>query len=189
MNDLTLRDQFNRRKYLTQKERKAFKRHAKRLSSPGREFCLLLYYTGCRPSEALLTNMTSLDMEQNIVVIRTLKQKGETPAIKKRELPLPGRFMKQLFKLCDDAKPESCLFHFSRTTAWRIVKEVMETAGIAGIHATCKGLRHAFAIACLLKKIPLTQIQRWLGHAKLETTAIYIEACGAEARNYARRIW
>lgn len=37
--------------------------------------------------------------------------------------------------------------------------------------------------------IPLNIVQRWLGHARIETTAIYASAIGDEERNLARRAW
>jgi site-specific recombinase XerD len=33
------------------------------------------------------------------------------------------------------------------------------------------------------------QIQRWMGHARLETTAIYASVLGEEERILARRTW
>jgi hypothetical protein len=32
-------------------------------------------------------------------------------------------------------------------------------------------------------------VLRWLGHARIETTAIYASAVGEEERNLARRAW
>lgn len=32
-------------------------------------------------------------------------------------------------------------------------------------------------------------VQRWLGHARIETTAIYAGALGEEERNLARKTW
>jgi site-specific recombinase XerD len=52
-----------------------------------------------------------------------------------------------------------------------------------------KALRHGFAIEAGQKGVPLNVIQRWLGHARLETTAIYAQALGNEERNLARRTW
>jgi site-specific recombinase XerD len=50
-------------------------------------------------------------------------------------------------------------------------------------------LRHGFAVACLTQKIPLPAVQKWLGHARLETTAIYLEVSGDEERELAKRLW
>jgi integrase len=65
----------------------------------------------------------------------------------------------------------------------------MVQAQIVGAMASPKGLRHGFAIACIGKSIPLPTIQKWLGHARLETTAIYLGASGEEERTLARRLW
>ena len=41
-------------------------------------------------------------------------------------------------------------------------------------------------VACIEKGIPLNLVQRWLGHARLTTTAIYADAVGEEERHIAR---
>jgi site-specific recombinase XerD len=70
-----------------------------------------------------------------------------------------------------------------------MIKAKMKEAGVNGTRATPKGLRHSFAIACLSKEIPLTTVQKWLGHARLDTTSIYSNAVGKEEREMARRLW
>jgi integrase/recombinase XerD len=37
--------------------------------------------------------------------------------------------------------------------------------------------------------VPLNLIQRWMGHAQLTTTTIYLEAMGAEEKSFAARMW
>jgi site-specific recombinase XerD len=70
-----------------------------------------------------------------------------------------------------------------------MVKDCMGRAGIIGGMASPKGLRHGFAVACLAEKIPLPTVQKWLGHARMETTAIYLEVSGDEERELAKRLW
>jgi len=70
-----------------------------------------------------------------------------------------------------------------------LIRAAETRAGITGAMASPKGLRHGFAIACIAKSIPLPTIQKWMGHARLETTAIYLGVSGDEERNLARRIW
>jgi integrase len=41
----------------------------------------------------------------------------------------------------------------------------------------------------LARKIPLPIVQRWLGHSRLETTAIYLDVSGDEERELAKRLW
>lgn len=65
----------------------------------------------------------------------------------------------------------------------------MQRAEVNGAHATPKGLRHAFGVACAVNKIPLPIIQKWLGHEHMETTAIYMQATGEEERSLAACLW
>jgi integrase/recombinase XerD len=37
--------------------------------------------------------------------------------------------------------------------------------------------------------VPLNLVQKWLGHARMETTAIYLQATGPEEREMAERMW
>jgi hypothetical protein len=37
--------------------------------------------------------------------------------------------------------------------------------------------------------VPLNMMQKWLGHARIETTAIYVNALGSEERAIAARMW
>ena len=66
----------------------------------------------------------------------------------------------------------------------------MTDAGIApGPHACPGGLRHGFALHAVRSGVPLHLVQRWLSHASLATTAIYLQAIGAEEREIAARMW
>jgi site-specific recombinase XerD len=87
------------------------------------------------------------------------------------------------------ANREHRLWLWGRTTAWKLVKSVMLEAGIAGCLCKPKALRHAFAIEAGQKGVPLNIVQRSLGHARIETTAIYASAIGEEERNLAKRAW
>jgi integrase/recombinase XerD len=65
----------------------------------------------------------------------------------------------------------------------------MDDAGLGGLHATPKGLRHGVGGAAAQNDIPLNLVQRWLGHAQLSTTAIYADAVGPEEHAIAARVW
>jgi hypothetical protein len=62
----------------------------------------------------------------------------------------------------------------------------MRKAGIAENLSKPKALRHTFALTAGQSGIPLDIVQRWLGQARIETTAIYASAIGDEERNLAR---
>jgi integrase/recombinase XerD len=56
--------------------------------------------------------------------------------------------------------------------------------------AACpRGLRHGFGVGSLQSGVPLNLVQRWLGHARISTTAIYADASGPEELAFARHFW
>lgn len=191
---IELFDGNGQRKYLTGEERQRFHDVARR--QPSYEvmtFCLFLYWTGCRISEALAILRSRVDFESKAVTIESLKKRRRGVF---RQVPLPEAFLRELDQVHRLRKPKRgenrqdwLLWEWSRRTATRRVEEVMAAAGIEGIHATAKGLRHAFAIECLQKGIPLNLASKWLGHASLTTTAIYANALGEEERMIAARLW
>jgi hypothetical protein len=66
----------------------------------------------------------------------------------------------------------------------------VQAAGLEGVPASPKGLRHGFGVAAVTAGIPLNLVQKWLGrHAQLSTTAVYANAVGAEEKDVARRMW
>ena len=79
-----------------------------------------------------------------------------------RSVPIPDSLTAVCRELTTGLQSSSRLWPFSRATAYRLVKEYMARAGIAGGMASPKGLRHGFAVACLAQKIPLTTAKNWL---------------------------
>lgn len=81
------------------------------------------------------------------------------------------------------------LWSCSRVTAWRFVKGAMLEAGVAGRPACPRGLRHGFGVATLQASVPLNLVQRWMGHARIATTAIYTSVSGDEELAFAVKFW
>lgn len=180
-------DRHGSRKYLNGAERRAFYEATKNETNPVRRaFCLTLFYTGCRISEALNLTAGRVDLSQKSLTFETLKRRRRGVF---RSVPVPDSLAALFGELLADGTTTSLVWQFSRPTAYRMVKDCMELAGVRGNMASPKGLRHGFAIACIAEKIPLPTIQRWLGHARLETTAIYLGVSGEEERNLASRLW
>ena len=65
----------------------------------------------------------------------------------------------------------------------------MHLAGISGPQACPRGLRHAWGVAAVTAGVPLPTIAAVLGHASIETTAVYTTAIGAQARELIARVW
>lgn len=194
---MRLYDDHGQRLYLTPEERQLFAGAALHAaaSNEARTFCRTLYYTGCRPSEALQFTSDRVDFNSGVMVFRTLKKRKDPetgrPKIKYRAVPVPGSFLDEL-NLVHNLKGQArsfCLWPWSRATGWTRVKEVMQAAGIDGAHATGKGLRHGFGVAHAVKRTPLNKLQQWLGHEDMNTTAIYMQAVGEEERELAAAVW
>jgi len=181
----TLFDGAGARKYLCGSEVPRFLAAAQRADPATSVFCALLAFTGCRLSEALAVTPAQLDAETGRVTFRTLKRRR----LMHRAVPVPPELMQALRRIARAQPQDAPLWRWCRQTAWRRVKRVMDAADIAGTHAVPKGLRHGFGVANAEQNVPMGTTQKWLGHAKLETTAIYQQAVGREEHAFARRLW
>ncbi|MCW5687105.1 MAG: site-specific integrase [Pseudolabrys sp.] len=179
------------RKYLTADERRRFIAAAR---GDARDdlctLCLTLAYTGCRISEAVALVASSIEVDDGFIAIRSLKKR--TRAAVMREVPIPPDLVRVLGEVhgLNESHPGKKLWALSRSQAWRLVKRVMDRAGIApGPHRTAKGLRHGFGVHAVRSGVPINLVQRWLGHASLSTTTIYLQVMGDEERAIAARMW
>jgi integrase/recombinase XerD len=177
--------QGGQRKYLLPAERKAVAQVCESLPVAERLFILTLLHTGCRLSEALELTRSSIDERAGYILFRTLKQRD---SIRHRAVPIPETLMTELLAWADE-EDWVRLWRVGRTQAWTWVKNAFSRAELSGIAATPKGLRHGFGVACMEVGVPLTLIQKWMGHADLRTTAIYLNVSGAEERRQAMRLW
>jgi integrase len=130
--------------------------------------------------------------QRGVVAIVTLKRRRHVV----REIPLPRKLVAAIelhFGICaaqtDAASCERRLWGWHRTTAWRLIKEVLGQGGVAGRRASPRGFRHGFGVCALQASVPLNLVQRWLGHARMSTTAIYADASGPEEQSFAKRFW
>lgn len=191
---ITLFDESGNRKYLTPSERELFYQATAEVPKDWRMFGLMIYYTGCRLSEALNTKVKDIDFSAGVATIGTLKQRKSGVY---RQVPLSDDFMRSLDNSFDlrilqkkNSKTRNqFIWGWSRQHGYQVVKKIMDKAELEGAYAMPKGLRHAFAIACLDKGLPLNMVQKWLGHSSIETTAIYANAVGEEERKLAAKLW
>lgn len=175
------------RKYLDQQERQRFLRSASRMREPIRLFCEVLAYTGCRLSEALNIRPSHIDQGHCALIFETLKQRN---AIRYRHIAVPKSLMRRLMRfLKNRSLSNSRVWQVHRQTAWRWIKLVMSNAGITGVSANSRGLRHGFAIASIQRRVPLPLVQKWMGHTRVTTTQIYTDIVGPQQRTYAKRTW
>src|SRR5580658_2483689 len=184
---MRLYDHTGQRKYLTPAERQEFLRATEAAPHNVRTFCATLAHTGCRLSEALALTATRVDVRAGVLVFESLKKRRKGIY---RAVPVPPDFLETLQAVHDlAALGDARLWNWSRTTGWRRVREVMNAAALRGRSATPKGVRHAFGVKAVTSKVPLNMTQKWLGHARLATTAIYTDAIGPEEKRIAERMW
>jgi len=177
------------RKYLNTSERRSFQELTGEMTHlRNRALCLVLLYAGCRITEAISLHARHIDFAERALVFRTLKQHGLE---RHRAVPVPKELLAVLAHYIEQGEigKDDLLFPIHRTTGWRIVKQEMAKAGVTGVKASPKGLRHTSATTSVLKDVPLTMVQKWLGHARLENTKIYLDIIGEEERALAKRVW
>ncbi|MCB1474834.1 MAG: site-specific integrase [Rhodobiaceae bacterium] len=178
------------RKYINAAERRLFVEAANQSDVVTRAFCLTLLYTGCRLSEALKLTTDGVQGDVSVIAIHSLKKRQRHLI---REVPVP-KFVVEAIQHASASgsmalQHDHRIWQWKRTWAWMRVKAVMADAGIVGIHATPKGLRHGFGVHAIHTGVPLNLVQKWLGHAQMSTTAIYTNAVGPEERAIAQRMW
>ncbi len=192
------------RKYLNRAERARVLAVMASLDEDKALFALTLAWTGARVSEVLALTPSSFQVESGVVAFSTLKRRRFCV----REVPVPPSLIRALddhFGLSapqhygvrqnhEEAKhnPGAArrrLWPWHRTTAWRLIKNVMGRAGVVGRPSCPRGLRHSFGVGTLQASVPLNLVQRWLGHARMSTTAIYADVSGPEERSFAERFW
>lgn len=184
---MQLFDAAGQRKYLTPAQREDFLNAAEKAPREVFTFCATLAHTGCRISEALALTAARVDIPAGVVVLESLKKRRKGIF---RAVPVPRTFLETLNAVHDlHALGGDQLWHWSRTTAWRRVKEVMDVAALRGLYASPKGVRHGFGIKATAAEVPLNITQKWLGHSSLEMTAIYTNAVGPEEQKIAERMW
>ena len=188
-------DRKGKRKYLTQQERALIEKAAQDFPREVRTLIGVLIFTGCRISEALALTSDRIDLKDGVIVFESLKKREKGIY---RAVPVPPKLLDML-ELVHSVretqegarrKNKVRLWSYSRTTAWRHIKDVLEAAGIERAQRMSpKAFRHGFGVAAVSAGIPLNLVQRWLGHAQLTTTAIYADAIGAEEKQIAARMW
>lgn len=136
----------------------------------------LVYGSGLRVSEAVRLRAEHIDSQKMLVRIHQSKgRKDRYTILSKSSLELLRDYWRScqptrwLFFATDKNKP------MPAETAQKIYYRAKQKAGITkgrGIHT----LRHCFATHALEQGIQLFILKRWLGHASIKTTCMYLHA-------------
>jgi integrase/recombinase XerD len=189
----TLFDKRGNRKYLTASERRAVAIAALSMAPSIATFLLTLLHTGARISELLAVTPERIDRANGVIVFETLKRRKRGVY---RSVPVPPELLKRLDVVhnvwsaqSDPSRRGQPLWAWGRTTAWKHVKFVMLAAKVGEARAMPRAARHAFGVNAVQSAVALNIVQRWMGHARIETTAIYADVTGKEELVLARRTW
>lgn len=189
----SLFDGSGKRKYLVRSERIAFVQAAREIGGATGTLCLTLAFTGARISEVLALTVERVDEAGGVLVFETLKRRSRGIF---RAVPVPGDLFDALDTVhsvrrrqIDSETHSERLWTWSRPTAWGHVKAVMRRAGIPAYVAQPKALRHAFGVGAVQNRVALSLVQKWLGHARIETTVYYATPVGDEERALAKLVW
>jgi len=146
-----------------------------------RAIMMTLYSAGLRVSEACELRVSDIDSGR--MVIRVDQGKGA----KDRYVELSNTLLHQLREYWKKFRPQECLFpgRRGRPITTRHVYRVCVDAGVAaGIRKTTNPhcLRHSIATHKLERGDNILEIQAFLGHSSLTTTAKYLHLLGGRNR-------
>ena len=141
----------------------------------------ILWETGLRVSELGSLTPESIDFTSEALRVVTLKRRGHM-----RSVPLRPALMGELARhiAAVGIRSECCLFPMTRQRVHQIVRRAARKAGLPEDRAHPHTLRHSFAIACVLARVPVLVLAEWLGHRSLESTLVYTKVLCADSRRY-----
>jgi len=149
-------------------------------ASPHGQARLLLlegWRAGLRVSEAVALEVEDLQLDGDNPTLRVRLSKGG----KSRIVPLHSELAAAFRQVIDFGNVRrGKLVDVSRSTAWRWVKDALSKAQDRGSIPPGRWvgthtLRHSAARHWLASGVPINVVSRWLGHASIQTTLIYLE--------------
>ena len=137
---------------------------------------LLQWRAGLRVSEALALKVADLSLDGEHPTLRVRHGKGN----RSRLVPVHPELAAALRTTMAYGGRKGRFVQATRSTAWRwvqgAVKRAVELGAIPpGRHLGTHSLRHSAARHWLASGIPINVVSRWLGHASLQTTLIYLQ--------------
>jgi integrase/recombinase XerD len=159
---------------LSREEERQLIAHAYRVQGTRGLLIKTLLQTGARVSEFVNVKTNEVFFEEQMILIS--KAKGG----KSRYVPILPQLAQELRTYLGHRTAGS-LFETVQHTQYsprRIQQIIKKTAADAGITKRVYPhlLRHSVATTLLERGMPIEQIQKFLGHSKLETTQIYAES-------------
>ena len=148
---------------------------------------LLQWRAGLRVSEALALEPRDLSLDTDRPTLRVRAGKGG----KARVVPVHPELQAALIAVLNYADVgRGRIVNTSRSTAWRWVKQAAFRAEVygrltPGRRIGTHTLRHSYARHLLMHGTPINHLSRWLGHASITPTLVYLELVPDPAGNLA----
>lgn len=136
----------------------------------------LLYSTGMRVGEFVKLRVEDIDFEERFITVppeNTKTREGRTIFVPREVL----NDLKGYLNL--EKKRKGRVFNL---TPRRIQQLMRKYSARAAVEATPHTLRHSHIVHSLLNKVPITAIQKQVGHKSLTTTQIYSDFAPEQVR-------
>lgn len=144
----------------------------------------LIYSAGLRISEAVKLKISDIDFDRFTLMVRDGK------GMKDRCLPLSKVIAHGLVKYMAEFKPKNWLFNsnkigkpYSTRSIQSVMQQSIAKAGIDKPKASVHSLRHSFATHLLENGVNIITVQALLGHAKIETTLVYLQLLSRDTQS------
>lgn len=131
--------------------------------------------TGLRRSEIMRMTLDKVDLHRRLICV-SAESKGRRERVV-MFTPETLRHLRGYLRVRHSGKTNLLWLNiFGEPGTYGIlktaIKRVSKAAGMSGIHPHT--LRHSFATKCVQLGMPLTSVQKLLGHAAISTTMIYV---------------
>jgi len=146
----------------------------------------VMWQTGARVSEVLAITIKDIDFYGKTIKLINLKRKKQTWKI----IPVKDSLIGQLgvYIASNRLSPNDRLFPITRFRADQIIRQAVKEAGLPPELRHCHVLRHSFAVHCLRSGVPITTVQKWLGHSSVLNTLVYTQITAEESAVFMQNI-
>lgn len=140
------------------------------MTGVGRDVVEFMAHTGCRVSEALQMRVEDVDESNATASVPTLKRRKAV----RRDVVVDRDYAKRLA-----SRAPGRLFGVTRQGVWKAMRQAARAIGLDPRRAHPHALRHGFAIRQVEAGVPVPVLRKWLGHASLSATLVYVDEVDA----------
>ena len=170
--------QKNKKRYLSKDEMKAILNETK--GTYLETFILTAVYTGMRKSELINLEYEDVDTEKRLIYVKN-KDGFLTKSRKERAVPLHQDltiFNGHKEPACQSGRGYCFLRNNEKIHKDTVARDFRKAADGIGLNeVTIHTLRHTFISQCLMDKISIWEVSKWVGHSSVYITELYGHLC------------